>query len=85
MEKDVIYFSNRNFHLRMRSRISRFSRKIMKISPRSQRITKKSAHCASDRVNFIFIPAHAKPELRMRRSDFLEISEKMHFFTGAGV
>ena len=57
----------------------------MKISPRSQRITEETDYCASDRVNFIFIPAHAKSESRMRRSDFFEISEKMRFFTYIGV
>ena len=85
VEKDVIYISNQNFHLRMRSRISRFSRKIMKILPRSQRITEKSAHCASDRVNFIFIPVYAQPESHISKSEFFEISEKMHFFTDFNV
>jgi len=69
----------------MRSRISRFSQKIMKISPRSQRITKKCAYCASDKVNFILVAAQTQPELRMRRSDFFEISEKMLFFPDISV
>jgi len=60
---------------------SQFSRKIMKISPRSQRITEKTTYCASDRFPFNFILVAAQPESRMRRSDFFEISEKIDFFT----
>ena len=51
----------------MRSRISRFSRKLLDISRRSQQTSKKRGNCLSDNVGFypfqcMRVPIHASPD-----------------------
>ena len=62
----VIYISNPNFNLRMRSRILQFSRKIFKIFWRSHWIWKKVGHCLSDDVIYFHTIVPAEPNSRMR-------------------